>query len=515
MGGPLICPVGGPPIRAAGARPGTLIYGVRGESATMPVTVADAALSVCNADRRMTFHFGNVHISAGPQLFVGVDLTVDGTAARGVASGTLTPMWFYKDPEMTLADSCGHLLDAAQAASDHAIDTEADSVFDLWRSIHAAVDHWAADRANQPPLLWNYAVSLIEQAAIDAFCRATDTSFPAAVHENTLGIDLGWWYDELAGVEPTDLLPDAPIGEAAVRHTVGLSDPLTPADLAPEDRLDDGLPQTLSEYVEDQGITHFKVKLAADSNDADRLRRIAAVVEDRVGDDYVVTLDANEQYDDVAQFRDHWQRLRDDDRLTTLIENVQYVEQPLPRGVALSEATGDAFAAWDDRPPVIIDESDDRPRTCKTALERGYAGTSHKNCKGVLTSIANGCLIEHYDRRYDQQYVLSGEDLSTLPPVELQEDLAVAATLGLRSIERNGHHYYRGLSMFPAAVQTAVHDAHPDLFRRHEDGFVTLDIADGTIDLGSVVAAPFGHDVDVDPTRFIPVDEWTVASISE
>ena len=47
---------------------------------------------------------------------------------------------------------------------------------------------------------------------------------------------------------------------------------------------------------------------------------------------------------------------------------------------------------------------------------------------------------------------MSGEDLVNIGPVALLQDLAVSATLGVTSIERNGHHYFAGLSAFPSSV---------------------------------------------------------------
>ena len=61
--------------------------------------------------------------------------------------------------------------------------------------------------------------------------------------------------------------------------------------------------------------------------------------------------------------------------------------------------------------------------------------------------------------------MLTAEDLTTVGPVALQEDLAVVATLGIEHVERNGHHYFRGLSMFPRdAVDPVVahHEDAPD-----------------------------------------------------
>ncbi len=103
---------------------------------------------------------------------------------------------------------------------------------------------------------------------------------------------------------------------------------------------------------------------------------------------------------------------------------------------------------------------------------------------------------------------LSGEDLANIGPVALQQDLAVAATLGVTSVERNGHHYFAGLSAFPVQVQRQVLDAHADLFRRADSGWPTLNIRDGRVSLESVLSAPFGVGFEIDVEQFTPSDEW-------
>jgi hypothetical protein len=45
-----------------------------------------------------------------------------------------------------------------------------------------------------------------------------------------------------------------------------------------------------------------------------------------------------------------------------------------------------------------------------------------------------------------RRYFLSGEDLTTQAGLALQQDLALAATLGITHIERNGHHYVDGFA---------------------------------------------------------------------
>ena len=45
---------------------------------------------------------------------------------------------------------------------------------------------------------------------------------------------------------------------------------------------------------------------------------------------------------------------------------------------------------------------------------------------------------------------------------QVLQDLAAQSALGIESVERNGHHYFAGLSMFPPDVQRQVAQAHPD-----------------------------------------------------
>lgn len=482
----------------------------------MRISVMETDLYVVNVTRRMAFHFGNVSATDGPQILLSLTLDVDGTEETGLAMGTMTPMWFFKDPEMTLEEGTDALLDAFAAASQNA---EAagpqNTVFALWKSLFDAVESWAND-TSYPPLLWSYGVSLVEQAAIDAYCRATNTTFAEAVRTNALGIRPGELYDELEGAEPADLLPDQPSSATKLRHTVGLSDPLTPDDVELGDRLDDGLPQTLAEYVERQGIDRLKIKLAADAADADRLKRIASVLDDSGLEEYAFTLDANEQYDSVDALREQWEAMQSDPELAPFLEHLLYVEQPLPRDEAFSEATRAGFEEWDDRPPIIIDESDDQLDSLGRALETGYAGTSHKNCKGVFKGIVNQCLVEHRRRTDpDGEYLMSGEDLTTLGPIELMQDLAVMAVMGMTHVERNGHHYYRGLSMYPEDVQGEVLERHNDLYHRTEAGYPAVRVEDGRIEFESVNHAPFGRDVELDATQFTPAEEWTIDSIYE
>lgn len=474
----------------------------------MALSVSDTDLYVQDAELRMPFHFGNVHVDECPRVLVETTVEFDGGTERGYGMGAIVPMWFLKRPDMTLKAGNDALLSVVEHAASLAKELPRQkSVFAFWHNLYTHQAEWGKNTSH-PPLLSQYGTSIVEQALIDAHCRFESVSFPEAVRENSLGIDLGTIHPELDSEDPEAYLPDEPLGEVAVRHTVGLTDPLTENDISAADRLTDGLPQSLEACIERQGIDHFKIKIGADmESDRDRLRTIASMIEDS-HDEYVVSLDANEQYGTVGAFREQWESLAADPQLAEFFDHLLYVEQPLDRAHAFGEDTRQAFANWDGAPPVIVDESDDSLDSLRRALQCGYAGTSHKNCKGVFKGIANRCLIEHRRASSSSEYLMSAEDLTTIGPIELQQDLAVVATLGIDNVERNGHHYLRGLSMYDDRLQEATLEAHPDLYRRHKEGYPTLDIVDGTIQIGSVVNAPFGYAVGVDTEEFTPLVEW-------
>jgi hypothetical protein len=477
----------------------------------MPIRALATDLRVLPMQTRMPFRYGIATLTALPHLFMRVEVEVDGQRVWGLASEGLAPKWFTKDPATSVDDDIAGMLEVIEAACRHVCACgPAATVFDLWWALYHAQQAWAAARGH-PPLLAGLGASLVERALIDAFCRARQTTFAAAIRDGSLGVQLAMLHPALAGRSPAELLPRQPLTRIVVRHTVGLSDPLTDADIAPEDRLDDGLPQSLAACIERYGLTHFKIKLCGDAmRDHERLRRIAQLL-DRLVPAYAWTLDGNEQFQQVAQFQALWEQICADPQLATLRSRLLFVEQPFPRARALCDQTGAALLAWPARPPIIIDESDDQIDSLPLALQRGYAGTSHKNCKGVFKGVANACLAAARSAA-GQPVVLSGEDLCNVGPIALLQDLAVMASLGVRHVERNGHHYFRGLSMYAEDLQAAIVQAHPDLYRWHARGFAHLAIDAGTIALDSVVRAPFGYGLPFETARYRTLADYRVAS---
>jgi hypothetical protein len=439
---------------------------------------------------RMPFRYGIATLTALPHAVLRATWEVDGRTAVGYAADNLPPKWFTKDAARAPDEEIAELWSVIRRAIALARPLRAATAFAFWRELDAAQSA-AAAVAGWPPLLSNFGTSMVERTLIDAVCRARGVTLAVALRENALGIDLGAVARELAGSVPAAWL-GAPADHVFARHTVGLSDPLDDTDLADRDRVNDGLPQTLVECIAAYGLRHFKVKINADAaRDRERLARMARIFDASCGGNFAFSLDGNESFHEPAAFVAYARELLARPELRTFWPHLLFIEQPWHRDVALAPALGDVLRAWKDRPPIIIDESDANCGSLPPALERGYAGTSHKNCKGVFKSVINACRLAQR-RRAGERVVLSGEDLTNVGPVALTQDLAVAAALGITSIERNGHHYFAGLSQFPAALQAQALQWHPDLFTASADGWPRVEIHDGRLALRTVNAAPCG-----------------------
>ena len=481
--------------------------------------VKDVEIRLFNMRTRLPFRYGIVTLRACPHLFLRLTVDVDGQAHTGLAADHLPPKWFTKDPQTPYEQDVRDMLAVIRHAADRAVMTGAKGdAFSLVTSLYGVQRVWGQAR-HFPPLLYNFGLSLVERAVIDAVCRARRTTFAQAVRQNLLGVQFAAAaggremldYPELAGTAPADWLPPAPLREITARHTVGLLDALTDRDIPPDQRVDDGLPQSLEAAIRYYGLRHFKLKIAGDvEKDLDRLKRIFAVIGGAARGEWAYSLDGNENYTRMADFRTLWESLQSDDTLRQPLSRLLFVEQPLHRDVALSDEVMAELPTWADRPPIIIDESDGYFGALPRALACGYVGTSHKNCKGVIKGIAGACLLEHHRRREPgRTFIMSGEDLSNVGPVALLQDLAVCATLGIQSVERNSQHYFKGLSMHSRELQEQVLARHGDLYRLQVAGqYATLRIHNGNVSVGTVVDAPFGVGFDPDLSRFPTLDQW-------
>ena len=447
---------------------------------------------------RMPFRYGIATMTRLPHAFLQVEIEGKRGRSRGLAADHLPPKWFTKDPNAAIADEIATMRAVIVHAAEQVRGASFASAFAMWRELYDRQSRWATTQGHAP-LLANFGTSMVERAVIDAVCRLEGISISQAIRLNRLGLAL----NEIDSSIPSDwlrLLPNEPLTEIVARHTVGLADEILETDLiAAGTAVNDGLPQSLEATVKAYGLREYKIKFGGQwEQDSSRLARIFACLNTHATGDWHYSLDGNESFPDATSFRTYWERLREMPWLRPHLGRLLFIEQPVSRVTALG--AGADWRTWSDAPPITIDESDGALDDVPKSLLLGYAGSTHKNCKGVIKGILNRCRIT-LAASSGRKMLMSGEDLSNIGPVALLQDLAVQAVLGNRSVERNGHHYFRGLTMWPESVQSAVRRAHPDVYDE-DRGFCALKINDGLIQLGTVNAAPFGYAAPLDPRSF-------------
>ncbi len=442
---------------------------------------------------RIPFRYGRACLERCPQLLVRVTVEVDGRRADGFAGDCLPPGWFDKTPGKDYARQLDEMLATIEAAREEYAGAlhQPTAFFPVWLELQQQIESWCSQR-EVVPLLASFGLSLWERAILDAACRAHHVGFARAARDNLFGIDAGRPHKALQGAVPADWLPKEPRKRIAVRHTVGMGDALRPRDISDEERLDDGRPQALQEYIRQLSIRFFKIKLSGDpAADLKRLLEVTSVIEEDLPSEYRVTLDGNEQFDDWETLGELLIQLSREPRLTKLWNHTLAIEQPLPRSRALDTSLESLLGLLGGK-PVIIDESDGTLDAYARAIELGYGGVSSKNCKGAMRAILNAGLAWHTSRSdpYHSQ-IITGEDLCSVGVIPVQADLCLAATLGLDHVERNGHHFHPGLTYLPPHSREEAIEAHPDFYTRIE-GVVSPHVQDGDFLIESFHSEGFG-----------------------
>ncbi|HJZ31087.1 MAG TPA: mandelate racemase [Hyphomicrobiaceae bacterium] len=432
---------------------------------------------------RLPFRFGVITVTRATQAVIRATIALpDGRTSVGVAAESLAAKWFDKSPIFSDAQNLEQLRQSLALAIGLYRDRGWSTPFGLYSGCYPEQLKRGAE-LGLLPLVAGYGPALLDRAILDALGRVSGQSFADMIRGNLPGLAVTELTPDLDGFELAGFLAGLSPGcQIAVRHTVGLLDPIVASDQTAAERVGDGLPETLEEVARSYRGRYYKLKVGGDvTADLERLTRIAAVLDREIGD-YRATLDGNEQYDDVDGIAELWQRMCQTPALARLVASTLFIEQPIKRGAALTHSV----AALARLKPLIIDESDGELSSFPTARRLGYSGVSSKTCKGLYKSILNAARVAKLNAEAgSDRYFLSAEDLTTLAGVSVQQDLALVSLLGLGHVERNGHHFIDGMSFAPAHEQAAFAGAHPDLYDR-AGGPARLAIRDGQLRLQSL-----------------------------
>jgi hypothetical protein len=442
------------------------------------------------------FRFGAVTINVSTQIFVRVEIEVEGKGISvGATAELVAPKWFDKRPHLSSEQTAAELRRSLMIARDLYLARDG---FETAFGLHAArimAQVVACSKEDIPALAAGYGPAEIDKAVLDALLRALVKNFFDGMAANVAGIDSSLASD-LSSTDVTAFLAGCRrLDRVAVRHTVGLDDHIE----------GEG---GVADPAQNSGARYFKLKLNGDPQaDAARLIRIGNELV-TLSHDYQVTLDANEQYADLTALGALVDRLDRDSALNPIAAKLLYIEQPMPRDITRQSPLGKLS-----KRDFIIDEADDSYDAFPVARALGYRGISSKSCKGIYKSIVNATRAQKWNAG-GEKYFISGEDLTCQAGLAVQQDLALGALLGVTHAERNGHHYVDGFANTPTPEAEAFLSAHPDLYIR-DGNTVRLSIHDGDLLTGSLTSAGFASGAHPDWAALKPLQHPTARTLQE
>ncbi len=218
-------------------------------------------------------------------------------------------------------------------------------------------------------------------------------------------------------------------------HLVGAVDPLVDSDIS--HRINDGLPETLPEWIRYNGLTHIKIKLNGEDIkwDVERVLTVDRVSADVQAERHVqrwyYSLDFNEKCANVDYLLDFLHQVGE--KAPPCFARIQYIEQPTARDLRANRHQVVHQAAR--LKPVVIDESLTDLESLVMAREMGYTGAALKACKGQSQALLMAAAAQKFNM------FLCVQDL-TCPGASLIQSAGLAAHVPtVHAIEANARQY--------------------------------------------------------------------------
>ena len=444
------------------------------------IRIVDVRTETERIEYRAPMKFGGRVVTDVVLLHVTVDVeTRDGRSASGMGSMPMGNVWAWPSVQVSGDGSLSAMIQLGERLADEAR-TYAGSGHPLGVTHDLASTHQslsdeivgAAGLAEPMPRLAQLvSASPLEAAIHDAYGKALGLNTYQLLGPEYVSSDLSTYLGEEFAGEYLDRYTLAePKPRMPLYHLVGALDPLTDADLA--SRLDDGLSETLPEWIAADGLTHLKIKLAGDDLawDVDRvaaIERVAAEAQAARGcTSWCYSCDFNEKCANVDYVLDFLAQLRE--RTPQALERLQYIEQPTHR--QLRDAPEYRMHEAAKIKPVVIDESLVDLESLLESRRLGYSGVALKACKGQSEALLMGAAAQKYGM------FLCVQDL-TCPGASFLHSASLAARVPtVAAIEGNARQYC------PAGSR-GWDDRYPTMFH----------VTDGTLDTSVLTGPGLGY----------------------
>jgi L-alanine-DL-glutamate epimerase-like enolase superfamily enzyme len=287
------------------------------------------------------------------------------------------------------------------------------------------------------PKLCTLVTSAAFDAAVhDAFGKAHGVSSFSIYGPEFMNHDLSRYLGaNYKGVYPGQHLLREPKSRMALCHLVGAVDPLDRSQLAKP--IGDGLPETLVDWIDYNGLLELKIKVNGDDIawDVERVLHVDRVMRNRQtrrgGKDWAYVVDFNEKCPNVDYYLRFLHEVKA--KMPGGLSRIKYVEQPTARDLKAHPENRMHEAAK--LCPVIIDESLIDVESLLLARELGWSGAVVKSPKGLT----NMLLITAVAGK--RKIFLGGGDMSCPGRALIQTAAFQARVPTITAVEANARQY--------------------------------------------------------------------------
>ncbi|HEX2490947.1 MAG TPA: enolase C-terminal domain-like protein [Blastocatellia bacterium] len=391
---------------------------------------------------RAPYKFGGVPVDRATILNVNVTVrTRDGKSAKGFGSMPLGNVWSFPSREMPYSVTLNAMKSLAERIAKitssykeygHPIDINV-ALEPEYLKAAAEIPKALALSSPIPKLCALVTASAFDAAIHDAFGKIHNRSCYQTYGRDLMPRDLSNYLNADFKGEHLDryILPKTK-PRIAMFHSVGGADAVLPSEL--KERINDGLPETLAEWIKFNGLTHIKIKLQGEDLkwDVERtvnIDRVASEIGPKVAWKYCV--DFNERCPNVEYVLEYLRKVKE---LTPAgFDRILYLEQPTARDLKANRQNVMQEAAK--LRPVVIDESLTDLESLLLAREMGYTGVALKACKGQSQAMLMAAAAQKY------KMFLTVQDL-TCPGASLIHSVGIAARVpGVAGVEANSRQY--------------------------------------------------------------------------
>ncbi len=412
---------------------------------TTDIFLSEVQTSTERIEYRVPMKFGGRVVVDVVLLDVQVAVTTrDGRSARGHGSMPLGNVWAWPSQTLSGEQTLRAMISLGERLAAKAGDyQDAGHPVEITHELGGDYDATAQQVIGElqlgepmPRLAQLVAASPLEAAIHDAYGKVLEQNSYQVLGPEYANRDLSAYLtDEFAGEFLDRYTSRVPKPRMPLYHLVGALDPLSDGDATQP--VNDGLPESLSQWILADGLTHLKIKLAGDDLawDVERVagvERVAVVAQRERGcATWFYSLDFNEKCANVEYVLDFLARLAE--VAPDALARVQYIEQPTHRDLRANPENRMQRAAQ--IKPVVIDESLVDLESLQLAREQGYSGVALKACKGHTEALLMGAAAQKYN------LFLCVQDLTCVGRSFLHSASLAARIPTIAAIEGNGRQY--------------------------------------------------------------------------